>query len=100
MQAVGCRRYLDLRPGGQIQIRIDAGDANVLIAHANGQVLLVAQLLAHHQRALETDLVGAGGDTEPQVLGTNTDAYRASDARPEPGKARARQRQSDAGAGE
>src|SRR5215471_7738624 len=90
MQVVGCDRGLDFRARRKRQIRIDARDPDLAVSEPNGEKLLVAELLADHDGALEGDLIGVHGRAQPNMLRAYADANRSSHARTEIGKPRGR----------
>ena len=74
-------RNVDAGAGRQRQLGIDAGDADVGLADAHGQHLLVAQLLGHHQVAAEADVLAAVGRSQPHMLGPHAHRDSASGMR-------------------
>src|SRR5262249_62166090 len=80
MRVGGCTRGFDLRPRRERQIRVDARDTDLAVAEPNGEKLLVAELLANHDGALEGDLIGVHGCAQPNMLRAYADANRSSHA--------------------
>jgi hypothetical protein len=79
MKIVGCNRGLDLGARWKGQIRIDTRDPDLAVAEANGEKLLVAELLGDHDGSLEGDVFLVRGRPEPNMLGAHADANGSSD---------------------
>src|SRR5215467_2813836 len=90
MQVVGRDRGFDLGSRRKRQIRIDVRDPDLAVSEPNGKKLLVAELLGDHDGALEGDLVGVRGRSQPNMLRAYADANRSAHVRTEIGKPRGR----------
>src|SRR5262249_37434632 len=78
MQVVGCNRGFDLRPRRERQIRVDARDTDLAVSEPNGEKLLVAELFADHDGALEGDLIGVHARSQPIMLRAQADQNQSS----------------------
>src|SRR5215831_1667813 len=80
MKVVGRDCGLDLRAGWQDQVWIDTRDPDLAVSDANGEELLVTELLADHDGAREGDLIVVRRGPQPDMLRAHADADRSSDA--------------------
>ena len=84
---------------GEAQIRVDPGDPHVLVTDADGDNLLVAELLGHHQGAAKTELARPGRAAQAEMLGPDPHAERVLARRRGVAEDRRRQREREAVAG-